>query len=246
MIFALLFGIYIGGVIVESPVASEGLLVILSFLFLVYVYSTHFVLFRKKTRNRIFAIGAVILFIPSAVTVLNLIDKVDSSNTTFTEYSELGSLVNFIDLKNRNDIFQTLEAKNDLYNFLIITEDKKDIDIVAKINPKYDVSINSTMIHSIQNRFSNEELEALVQKIESFQEKSIDKFISKRSLRSVLKRANIENREMFVDNMANSDSKFRQAVALELVSLKGSAKELSEYKQNHTFILSSDQIESIR
>jgi len=241
----ILFGLYIGGIIVESSIAVEGLLVVLSFLFLVYVYSTHFVLFRKKTRNIIFGIGTLILVFPTYFSISGLIKEVESSNTAFAQYKELGSLVNFIDIKNRDELFNSLETKEDIYHFLEITEDTVNIDIINKIDDKIGYKVNAFIIKSIKPKLSVDEFEILVQRVESLKDNDLDKLISRRFFNRVIAQSKLF-KDLPVEDFANTNSKLRQAIALEVVSLKSSAKELIEYKENQVFILSKDQVNSIK
>jgi hypothetical protein len=243
--FLFFFAIYIGDIIIGSPVAMEGLLIVISFLFLVYVYSTHFVLFRIKTRNYIFLAGSIILIIPTFFSIGSLTTQVENSNESIDEYLELGSLVNYIHIENRNGILQSIGAKGKLNSFLTITEESSDLDLISKIDPKNGFEQNRNLIKSVNHKIKLEEFERLIQKVESLSRGDVDKLISKKVFGRIISKSKI-SQDSVIESLVNSDSKLKQHIALQMVYLFKGSKELVKFKENHSFMLSNDQLESIK
>jgi hypothetical protein len=243
--FLFFFAIYIGDIIIGSPVATEGLLIVISFLFLVYVYSTHFVLFRIKTRNYIFLVGSIILILPTFFSIGHLVIKVENSNESIDEYLELGSLVNYIDIENRNDILQTIESKSKLNSFLTITEESYDLDLISKIDSKNGLEQNVNLIKSVTHKIKQDEFERLILKVESLSPGNIDKLISKKVFGRIISKSKL-SQDNFIESLVNSDSKLKQHIALQIVYLFKDSKELIKFKENHSFMLTNDQLESIK
>ncbi len=239
-----LFGIYMGGVIIESPLAVEAFLIIMSFLFLVYVYSTHFVLFRTRTRKLISIIGSVILFIPSVSTLGTAFKNVESGVNPIENYFALGSLVSFADIKNRNEIFQSIEDKHKIKRFIEISESSEDLNTIAKINASNGVKLNHFLLIWTQRRLEVFELEDLISRLEGFSDKDQSQIIEARSLRGITGRFIIAN-EDFIDDLIASGSKVRQAVALELEATRKTKKELESFKNGLSLNLTDKELEAI-